>query len=68
MYCNENKDGAHKGFWMIDNRGVKQPVYDMHKRYYEAARRHVAEFLDERGRVPSDEEFRSFAVDLLDSP
>ena len=65
MYCNENKDGQHKGFWLIDEHGVRQPIYDTHKLYYQRAKDYVRGFQAERGRVPTDEEFREVAPSFL---
>lgn len=65
MYCNENKDGQHKGFWLIDEHGVKQPIYDTHKRYYQRAKGYVRSFLTEHGRVPTPEEYRKVAPSFL---
>jgi len=65
MYCNENKDGEHKGFWMIDKQGEKQPIYDTHQRYYSRAKAFVRQFIDEHGRAPTRLEFQSQAAALL---
>lgn len=65
MYCNENKDGEHKGFWLIDDKGVKQPIYDTHRRYYERSREYVRKFTSEHGRNPTAEEFRATAQTFL---
>jgi endo-1,4-beta-mannosidase len=60
MYNNEiDKDGKQRGFWMIDDKGVKQPIYHTHQKFYEKARRFVAE------RRPTAEEFARYAVTLL---
>ena len=67
FYNNEvTEDGTQRGFWMVDDRGVKQPVYDLHQRYYAWARGYVSEFRAEHGRVPTDGEFREAAVKALD--
>lgn len=65
MYCNEVKDGVHRGFWLIDDRGEKQPAYHLHQRYYTRARRYVSDFRAQNGRVPTPEEFSAEAVRLL---
>lgn len=39
LYNNElDADGTHRGFWMIDDQGVKQPIYETHRAFYEWAR------------------------------
>lgn len=65
MYCNEKVDGKHRGFWMIDDQGVKQPVYNLHERYYRDAKRSVAGFQRRYGRLPREDEFRKMALSLL---
>ncbi len=65
MYCNEKVDGKHRGFWMIDDQGVKQPVYNLHERYYRDAKRSVAEFQRRYRRLPREDEFRKMALLLL---
>ena len=66
MYNNEiDKAGKQRGFWLIDDKGVKQPVYFTHQQFYEKARQFVAEFKTKNNRGPSAEEFRRHAVTLL---
>lgn len=65
VYCNESDNGRHKGFWMIDNQGRKQPVYNTHKRYYENAKQYVRYFYNTHGRVPTRDEFSPVAASLL---
>ena len=44
LYNNEvEPDGKQRGFWMIDDQGVKQPIYQTHRCFYEWARRFVAD-------------------------
>jgi hypothetical protein len=67
LYNNEvDKDGRQRGFWLIDDKGNKQPLYDTHRRFYAWARTYRAEALKTRGRQPSFDEFRQAAVDWLD--
>lgn len=65
MYCNEKAEGKHRGFWMIDDKGAKQPVYHMHARFYRQAKARVAEFIRQHGRVPTEGEFRRIGLELL---
>ena len=66
FYNNEvDPQGRQRGFWMIDNHGVKQPIYETHRRYYQQARAFVAEEIRRTGHPPKDEEFRRKAVELL---
>jgi hypothetical protein len=69
LYNNEiDKDGTQRGFWLIDDKGGKPPVYETHRSYYAWARRFVADFRKAQGRVPTAEEFRKQAVLWLDQP
>jgi len=66
FYNNElDAGGSHRGFWMIDDKGVKQPIYETHRRYYDWSKMHVAEFKQRTGRRPTDTEFRTAALDYL---
>ena len=67
MYNNEiDKQGKQRGFWLIDDKGIKQPIYHTHERYYRWAKQYVAEYAKKAGRQPSVEEFRLAAVAYLD--
>ena len=69
LFNNEvDKDGKQRGFWLIDDQGAKQPVYLTHQRYYERARRYVADFRQRERRLPTAEEFAKVAVTFLDEP
>ncbi|MCX6917553.1 MAG: hypothetical protein NT167_31730, partial [Verrucomicrobia bacterium] len=66
MYNNEvTPDGRQRGFWLIDDHGVKQPVYFTHQKFYQQARAYVADFTTRNGHVPSREEFGSAALAWL---
>jgi hypothetical protein len=53
------------GFWLIDDKGVKQPIYNTYAQYYKNARKYVGDFIQANGKPPSDEEFRKVAVGFL---
>jgi len=66
MYNNEvTADGRQRGFWLIDDHGIKQPVYFTHQKFYEKARAYVADFTVTNRRVPSREEFGLAALAWL---
>ena len=66
MYNNEvTPDGRQRGFWLIDDHGVKQPVYFTHQKFYQQARAYVADFTTRNGHVPSRAEFGSAALAWL---
>lgn len=65
MQPNEFKDGAENGYWLIDDKGVKQPLWHTHHRFYREARRYVADFQQSEGRSPTAVEYRRYAASLL---
>jgi len=68
LYNNElEPDGTQRGFWMIDDKGVKQPIYETHRLYYQWARQLVAEWTTRTGKPPAEAEFRSAAVEYFKS-
>jgi hypothetical protein len=63
MYNNEvDENGKQRGFWLIDDHGVKQPLWQTHASFYREARRFVADVTRREGHPPSGEEFRQFAL------
>ncbi|MHB8863633.1 MAG: hypothetical protein ACYC6N_14620 [Pirellulaceae bacterium] len=66
MYNNEFKDGQENGYWLINDRGAKQPLWHTHHDFYQKARRYVADFKQKEGRLPPAEEFRRSALEILD--
>jgi hypothetical protein len=68
LYNNElEPDGRQRGFWMIDDKGVKQPVYETHRLYYQWARQYVADSIARTQKPPSEAEFRQAAVEYFKS-
>jgi len=54
MYNNEEKAvTGNSGFWMIDDKGEKQPVYYLHKKFYEWAKGYTADISKRTGKLPS---------------
>jgi hypothetical protein len=66
MYNNEIDKRGQLGFWMIDDKGVKQPIYETYKQFYEHARNYVADFIKSNRRPPTYEEYAKVAVKFLD--
>jgi hypothetical protein len=65
MYNNEVRDGHQRGFWLIDDKGRKQPVYFTLQQYYVNAHNWVTAFLHRRQRLPSPSEFDTAATEWL---
>jgi hypothetical protein len=55
LYDNEGTPEKPGGFWMIDEKNEKQPIWETHRRFYEWARKQSL----------SDEAFRSEAIRWL---
>ncbi|NQV34072.1 MAG: hypothetical protein HQ515_15375, partial [Phycisphaeraceae bacterium] len=62
MYCNEIKDTGHRGFWLIDDKNVKQPFYLWLETYYQQSKQFVRDFKERHERVPTHEEFTAYAL------
>lgn len=65
LYCNEFHDGQHAGFWLIDDKNVKQPAWFTHENYYQWAKKWVHETTVRTGVAPNDKTFRSAALTYL---
>jgi hypothetical protein len=65
IYCNEIKNDKHRGFWLIDDKGAKQPFYFWMRDFYGEARRYIRLIEAEKGRAPTAEEFQAFALEVL---
>ncbi len=66
MYNNELDDaGKQRGFWLIDYKNEKQPVYHTHQKLLADARKFIADFRKANGRPPSFDEYRKTAVEWL---
>jgi len=55
LYCNEVEPatGRNRGFWLIDDQGVKQPVWFLHQELLTRGRKYVDEYRAQHGRYPS---------------
>jgi len=66
LYNNElTDDKQQRGFWLIDDKDVKQPSYYTFQNYYADAKAYVAEFISKNKRQPSDKEFQRYAYTWL---
>jgi hypothetical protein len=69
LYNNEvTADGRQRGFWLIDDKGVKQPAYFTHARFLEKAKAFVATFQAQHQRLPSRAEYGAAALAWLPEP
>ena len=66
LYNNEiYPDGRQRGFWMIDDKGVKQPVYFTHEELLKSGRQYVAGEIAKTRHPPTFEEYRRKALEML---
>ena len=68
MYNNEIKDGRQVGFWLIDDKGRKQPVYHLLHDFLDRAKAYTVSFQKSNRRLPTDGEYRRKALLLLAAP
>lgn len=69
LYCNETDKagGANRGYWLIDNKGVKRPVWHLHREFLEKANAYVADYQSRHGRLPDPAEYRLAAKNWIKS-
>ena len=69
MYNNEvEPNGRQRGFWLIDDKGKKQPVYETHQQILHLGRQFVADTLAKTSRPPTFDDYRRQAVKWLGPP
>ncbi|MBV5315008.1 MAG: IPT/TIG domain-containing protein [Prolixibacteraceae bacterium] len=62
MYNNEIKDGIQRGFWLIDDKNEKWPLYYTFSNFYTKAKSWVAGQKQTLKRLPTREEYLSWAT------
>lgn len=70
LYCNEVEPatGKHRGYWLVDDRGEKQPVWFLHQELLTRARKFVADYQAEHGRPPSQETYNRTVASWIGDP
>jgi hypothetical protein len=68
MYNNEvDAQGNHNGFWLINNKGIRQPAHYTHSKFYADMKAWVNEYYEGHGhRLPSREEYFAHAVSFFE--
>ncbi len=65
MYNNELlKDGENKGFWLINDKDEKMPLYYTHQQFYKEAKVWLRNYVVKHKRIPSQNEYFKAAVDF----
>ena len=64
LYCNEIEPATneHRGYWLIDKSGQKQPAWYLHRDFLQRANGFVEQFRKEHGNWPSQMEYNKQAV------
>jgi hypothetical protein len=65
MYNNEVKEGRHEGFWLIDDKGKKWPLYFTFQNLYRESRIYLGSFYEQHGRWPTTSEYLEFSIKHL---
>lgn len=65
FYNNEMKDGQHVGFWLVDNRNNKTPLYETFRELYAQQEASAVEMRNRARRLPNFEEMAAFSEDWL---
>lgn len=65
LYDNEGTPEQPGGFWLINEKNERQPIWDTHRRFFQWARQHVTDVKSTTGALPSDEDFRRDAAAVL---
>jgi hypothetical protein len=68
LYCNEIEPdtGAHRGYWMIDDHGDKQPVWFFHQEFFKKANAYVEHYKQEHGFLPSQATYNRAAATWIE--
>lgn len=68
LYCNEIEPatGKHRGYWLIDDTGVKQPAWFLHKAFLDRANAFLDAYKSEHGKVPDQETFNRTALSWIE--
>jgi hypothetical protein len=53
------------GFWLINEKNEKQPIWHTHQLYFEWAKKHLTDTKERTGQYPADAEFRAAALEYL---
>jgi hypothetical protein len=64
MYNNEIKQdtGEQVGYWLIDDKGKKQPIWYTHNSFYNESKAFLLNYFEQNNRLPSFDDFRKEAI------
>ena len=66
MYNNEIKKetGEQVGYWLIDDKGEKQPIWYTHHNFYKESKQFLKKYLKKNDELPSYDIFRKNAINF----
>ncbi len=66
MYNNEIKEstGEQVGYWLITDKGVKQPIWHTHNAFYDESKQFLQTYYNQNNALTSFDEFRKNAVNF----
>lgn len=64
MYNNEIKEntGEQVGYWLIDDKGKKQPIWYTHNNFYKESKAFLNSYYNKHKKMPSFDQFRKQAL------
>jgi len=65
LYDNEGTPEKPGGFWLINEKNEKQPIWETHQRFYDWARKLVIETQAKTGKHPTSDTFRNEVIRYL---
>jgi hypothetical protein len=68
LYCNEIEPatGKHRGYWLIDDKGDKQPVWFLHKEFLTKANAFIEQYQKEHGVLPDQATYNRTAATWIE--
>ena len=63
-----DNEGTHEkpgGFWLINEKNEKQPLWHTHQHYFTWAKKHIDDIKQRTGKAITDAEFRAAALEYL---
>jgi len=63
MYNNElTKEGKNRGFWLINDKGEKTPLYYTHQKFLKEGKEWMRNYVNKKGKIPTNEDYTKAAL------
>ena len=68
LYCNEVEPatGKSRGYWLIDDQGVKQPVWFLHQEFLTRGQKYLEDYRAKHGTLPSQATYNQMAASWIE--